>query len=73
MAVPTMGYICIYIDWCHVASSSFLAAKNYVKINYGNYLLELDLVGDIQDTHVKAVSKAGVLLVKLKKVREDHE
>jgi len=56
----------IYIILYYIPSLP--AARNYVKVSYGKYLLELDLVDDIDDTKMRAVSKAGVLLLKIKKV-----
>jgi HSP20 family molecular chaperone IbpA len=44
------------------------AAENYVKVSFGSYLLELDLMGGIDDTKVKATAKNGNLILKLQKV-----
>lgn len=43
------------------------ASESYVKVSFGAYLLELDLLGCIDDTRAKASAKDGALILKLQK------
>lgn len=48
-------------------------ASTYVKVSFGRYLLELDLLRPVDDRAATATAKEGVLSVRLPKQREKEE